>query len=282
MRDIKRIEEIVVNALTEANRTHDELGVRGLEEIEKNRFGDVALRVDVEAEESVIDVLREEGLPIRIISEEHGTLDLVKDPIYLGLLDGIDGTRVYKEARGRGRYGTMFGILSNLDPRYSDYLASGVVEHSTKRLFFASKDGGSFLMGRRKTLPIYCSGTTQLDPQTRIYVDEMLPFNVETFSENLQEFEISCLKASCVHYIDLASGNSDLVLECTRKGNLEIAIAYGLINESGGVMVSSDGIDLGERMYLEFGQDEQLPVITASTGQLAKKLIKRISLSVKK
>jgi fructose-1,6-bisphosphatase/inositol monophosphatase family enzyme len=43
-----------------------------------------------------------------------------------------------------------------------------------------------------------------------------------------------------------------LALECTRKGNLEIAVAYGLIREAGGVMTTADGEDLGPKGYQTF------------------------------
>ena len=88
---------------------------------------------------------------------------------------------------------------------------------------------------------------------------------------NVPEFKLS----STDSYLRLLLGEADLVLECTRKGNLEIATAYGLITEAGGVMVTADGEDLGKQRYFEYGQREEefLPVITAATKELALGLI---------
>ena len=83
-----------------------------------------------------------------------------------------------------------------------------------------------------------------------------------------------CSRAT--HYVDLASGNADLILECTRKGNLEMAAAYGLITEAGGVMVTSDGFSIKNKRYLELGQKDYLPIVIASTIELAKELLDKL------
>ena len=67
----------------------------------------------------------------------------------------------------------------------------------------------------------------------------------------------------------------DLVLECTGKQNLEFAAAYGLVRESGGEMVDlREGRSLGDKRYFGFEREKHIPVIAASTGELARKLIK--------
>lgn len=273
----RQLEQIALEALHKAYQLHEQLGVEGEALVQKNRFGETALKVDIEAEKAVIATLRESQIPIRIISEEHGLVEITANPVYLGILDGLDGSTVYKRARGKGRYGTMFAIFSNLNPAYDDYLFSGIMEHSTQSLFFAMKGKGSHLLRDGKQTPIHASSAFQLDQQVRIYVDESFEINQETFSARLRNFQTTHLGASAVYYADVASGQADLALECTRKGNLEIAAAYGLAHEAGAVMVTLDGASLKGQKYLEFGQDRHIPVITASTQALAQDLIKYIS-----
>ncbi len=274
--DIESLEKIAITALKEAYKLHQKLGAAGEELVQKNQFGETALRMDIEAEKAVINVFRKENVPIRIISEEHGVTEIGSNPIYLGILDGLDGSSVYKRQRDEGRYGTMLGIFSNPNPRYDNYLFSGVMEHPTRRLFYAIKGKGSFVIIDGKSEGIHCSNTKNLNKKTRIYIDEYFDFNKKTFSEKLKGFNTTYYGASCVYYVDLASGNADLVLECTRKNNLEIAIAYGLVTESGGVMVTSEGLSFGPKKYLKFGQDRYIPVISASTKELAEELIEHI------
>lgn len=272
----ERFKQIVLDSLRRTLSAHDSLGEIGEELVQKNQFGDTALRVDIECEKVILDFLKEMRVPIRVISEEHGQVDITENPRYLGILDGLDGSNVYKKERGRARYGTMFGIFNTTNPSYSDYLVSGIMEHSTKRLFVAQRNGGAFVVKGDKRTPVHSSGRTQLDPSAQIYIDEYFEINREIFSKKLKGFNTHYGGSSAVYYADVASGAADLILECTRKNNLEIAIAYGLETEAGAVMVGLDGASLGDKKYLEFGQKEKVPIITAATRELAERLLEHI------
>lgn len=272
----EQIEEIAIKALNKAYQIYEQLRVIGAEVVRKNRFGEVSLRVDIEAERAVISTLREADISMRVDSEEHGVIEFGEHPTYLGVLDGLDGSGVYKRLGSHGRYGTMFGIFSSLDPQYCDYIFSGVMEHPTERMFVATKGKGSYVIEDGKRRPIHCSDCRKLDNNTRIYIDEYWEVNRNTFSKRLRGFHTEYLGSSAVYYVDLASGVADLVLECTRKANLEIAVAYGLVAEAGGVMVTENGIDLGQQRYLEFGRHHHEPIISASSEKLAEELLQFI------
>jgi len=151
-------ERILQSALHRAYTTHEALGSRGEELVQKNQFGETALRIDIEAEEAVLDFLKESGIPIRVISEEHGKVGIVPSPVYLGILDGLDGSNRYQAGRGKECYGTMLGIFSNIDPVYGDYVTSGIMEHSTGKLFITEKGVGSFLLDAQGgRIPLHAS-----------------------------------------------------------------------------------------------------------------------------
>ncbi len=257
---------------------HDILGRAGIARDRVNRFGENALAGDVACEETVINSLLKSSLRFRVISEEHGTLDLAEDPEYLAVLDGIDGSAEYVSGVGARRYGTLLGIFAGTDPTYDDYIACGFMEHSTKRIYFAVKGEGAFLVDPVRTAGIRTSGKTELDMDANIYVDECYEHNRMTFSEPLAQF-LPNRKAfyggisAAVHFADVASGKADLNLRCSGKNNLEPAVCYGLITEAGGVMVDAEGNSLGSKKYLTFGQNEQIPIITAATPELASNLI---------
>lgn len=277
-KEIKAMRQIIIESLQKSFAVHEALGAQGEELVRKNQFGETALRIDVECEEVIIAYLRELDLPIRVVSEEHGIVKLCDDPRFLGILDGLDGSGVYKEQRGIGRYGTMFAIFEGVNPCYKNYLAGGIMEHSTGKMSIFSKDGGASVIDVRsdETTPLKSSRKKTLDNQTIIYVDEYFEVNKKTFSEKLKEFHTGYLRSSAAYYADIASGAADLTLECTRKGNLEIAVAYGLIKESGGIMTDLAGKDIGNQKYFLFGQKENLPIITACTQELAIDLLKYI------
>ena len=274
--EIEKLKKVGIIALEKAYKTHQKLGAEGEETIRKNQFGDTALKVDVEIERAILEFLKESKIPIRVISEEHGITNITENPRYLGIMDGLDGSGVYKRERGKGRYGTMFAIFSNLNPRYEDYFFSGVMEHSKNRLFYALKDKGSFIIEKGKEKRIFCSRVTELNKETKIYVDEYFEFNRKTFSSKLRGFNFKCLLSSSMHYSDLADGKVDMVLECTRKRNLEIAVAFGLINEAGGIIMDINGNSIGDQEYLTFGQKGFMSIISSCTKELGIELIRHI------
>lgn len=271
---MENIERVGIAALKNAFAKHQELGERGIEMMRKNQFGDTAMRGDIEAEQAVLDVLKQNNFPAIIHSEEHGETQTGDNPIYFGVLDGIDGSSWYKTAQGEGRYGTLLGIYSGTNPQYGDYAFAGIMEHATKRLIYGVRGKGSFVLDLEtgETKPIKTSGATELDKKTVIHIDEYWDINKDTFLSKLDGYNVQKYNlCSSVHYANVALGEADLALECTRKGNLEIAAVFGLINEAGGKMVSLENQDLAGLHYREFGQDTHVPVITAASSTLADK-----------
>ena len=278
--NLSELEKIGKLALQAAHKLHNDLGQSGEEMVSKNQFGDTAMRADIEAEQAVLGVLRQFNLPITVISEEHGTTNIGDNPTYLGILDGLDGSYLYKEQRGKGRYGTMFAIYANTDPQYNEYLFGGIIEHASNRLYFATKGNGSFVLENGVQTPIHVSGATQLSPSvSRIYADTYYDtvYKTDVITSKVKKlqstgYSISCLRSSAIHYADLAQGNADAVIENTRKGNLEIAVSFPLVVEAGGKMVDINGTNLENQKYLTFGQDKNVPIISANSLQLANEL----------
>ena len=146
------------------------------------------------------------------------------------------------------------------------------MEHASKRLYYGTKDGGAWIMNieTQERTPIHVSRTSKMNKTINIHVDQYWDVNQKIFMSKLHGYNVMDYKrCSSFHYTDMSMGTADLTLECTRKGSLEIATAYPLITEAGGVMVSLDGDSLADKYYLKFGVDEYVPVITAATSELA-------------
>jgi fructose-1,6-bisphosphatase/inositol monophosphatase family enzyme len=269
---IRHLRSIAVRALHSAFDRHVELAERGLEEIRKNQFGDTALRMDIEAEEAVLESLTKDRIPVRVISEEHGIVD-IGTPEYLAVLDGIDGTALYRKEPNQGKYGTMLGLYEGTDPLYADYLISGIMQHATRKLLLGVRGLGAFAISDNNERLIHTSRHSRFDTAAKVYVDEYFEMNRKYYSEPLSGYNTEYREASSLYYAEVAEGSAAFALECTRKGNLEIAAAYGLIREAGGVTVDCDGSEIGNQKYLEFGQKTNLPIVTAATKGLADDLI---------
>ncbi len=280
------IELSVVEALTKAYLRILELRESGKQPTgETNEFGQQTFKADIEAGRAVFDSLRESGVPVVITSEEHGReVRIVDNPRFLGVIDELDGSKPYTE--GTGRYATMLGIFGNLNPKYADYLVSGIVDHVNRKIYLASSGKGAYILdvnAPHHRDPIHCLTTTELDPETtQISVDgwfkEDVMFGNKLIEKAFRNIYIGTPEkggAANAYYTDLAAGRIDAVIEVTYKRNLEKAVAYGLITEAGGVMLDIEGNSLGDKRYLEFEQNSQdrFPVISAATSQLALALI---------
>lgn len=282
--EINFLKETTIRLFHDEFAVHQNLGEKGKEAGNFNPFGEVSLLADWEAEEVFINGCREAGIPIVISSEEHGEVSLSDHPKYRGVLDGIDGTNAYK--LGTGSYGTMFAIFEGVNPRYQDYLVAGILEYPSGRLLLATKGGGSLLYSDDIIESALTSGQSQLNPdQSRIFVDGGITFSRQVLAPKFTNFKNAHVGnigntgatwgASSIYYFRLATGQADVVVECTRKGNLENAVAYGILHEVGAAMVDGSGRDLGSRRYLRFGQkpNQFVPLISAVTLPLAQEVV---------
>lgn len=282
--EINSLRAITIKLFLQAFEMHQKLGNEGKTPGQFNQFGDISLKADWDAEEVFVNGCKQAGIPIVISSEEHGEVTLGKNLKYRGILDGIDGSNAFK--MGTGPYGTMFAIFEGINPRYQDYLVTGILEYPSGRLLLATRNGGSFLTSGDITQPASTSGQLDLRAgQSRIYIDGGIDYSRQFLAPRFKRFEQAYVGniankgipwgASSIYYFKLATGEADLVVECTRKRNLENAVAYGILHEIGAVMVDGNGDDIGSKRYLEFGQDPNqfIPLISAATGQLAQQAV---------
>jgi fructose-1,6-bisphosphatase/inositol monophosphatase family enzyme len=268
----------VLQACARANSVYHQLAAAGLDTSRTNQFGESALTMDVKAEEAIIEYCQLAKLPIRIISEEHGTLDLVSNPSLLGVIDGIDGTALYRSDWQKGEFGTMFGIFESTNPRYMDYLACAVMQHGTGRLFVVEKDQGSAVLLGIQREALTPSKAAELSRQSTIYYSTYPenPTEETIFAPIVKNFQHRFLPCLSKIYLDIAMGKAELMLEFTHKQNLEQMIAYGILREAGAVFTDHSGRDIGDQYYLEFGQKKPLPLIVAANAALASWVARKI------
>ncbi len=280
-----KIKQLGIDALTEAHATFLKLVRDGSaqQDVGENQFGEMAMQIDIQSEETVIKHLRaysdkaKQG--IRVVSEEHGEFIIGGKPELTVFLDGFDGSSAFRDSKGKARGGTMFALYKGTDPRFQDYLFGGIADHILGKLVIATKGGGAFMVAGDKTYIARVSNTKTLDDATRIDIDEGVQ-NYPTFPAHAQgyfydpikkSFKTRYVGSSAVYFFDLAVGKADVVLEYGRKNNLEHMVAYPLIMESGGVMEFVAGGDLGPTLYSEYcATNSGYPaIIAAATSQLA-------------
>jgi len=243
-----------------------------------NQFGDKTLVADWELEETVIKFWQSAGFKIGWIAEEHPVLFNKNEVDYIGYLDGLDGSSVYKANEG-GRCGTMMSIYQASDQTFAGYVGSLIVDYGNHKIggdcsYIAAQGLGAWadLVLKEKYLQINVTSDgrmRQLRKDLFAYAD--LYFGVvRKATKKIAKVKFRYLKASMPYYADLAQGYAWVVIECTRKRSLEIAAAYPLVHEAGGVIIDlSSNQELGELDRSLAEANEQI-IISAASLEIAK------------
>jgi len=270
------IKEVFVGAMAEAHRMYLTLGEEGTQELNDNQFGNRVLKMDVGCERAIIDFLKKEKVPVKIYSEEHGLIQMVDDPKFLVVLDGLDGSYRFRDDWKNARSGTIFGIFDGVNPLYDDYLISGFYEHVNNKLYFVEKEKGAWVMSDGIVDKLATSNVLDLSDDVKIYADFYWEFDQQYYRKIISRYRVSDPAIAGVYYSDLSGGDCDVVLRCSGKQNLEMMVMYGVVKEAGGVVIDKNGEDIGNRKYLQFGQDEDNKevMMAAASKSLANEVVK--------
>ncbi len=293
---MKEVAEIGFQSLKRAYLLQRKLMERGDigEIVERNNDGgDRSTKGDLESEEAVIDFLKEEKFPIKLISEEHGVINITDNPRYLGVLDGFDGSSGLA-ANPRARGGTMLAIADTLNPRYEDFIFSGLTEPTSEKILYAEKErGATFLQRLENTTSITHlekRNLHRLNPKTKMYVDSMLKpseykegvtagmneiraLMEKTFANPLRgKLDLIGGCSSAAMCLDLVLGYVDLVGQVIAKGVFEPPTQYLLTREIGGAVLGMGGEDIGRERWLEYGRPMS-HLLLASSEELGREVL---------
>ncbi len=276
--DVAYAKQQVVDALLAANNVYNTLGSAATTAVSTNRFGDTSMRIDIESEAAVIHHLQRSNINFVLRSEEHGNLPAtnLSTPSFLAVIDGLDGSSAFKKYPAQSWAGCMFALFQNDNPCYDDYLAAGIIHHSTGRLVIAAKDQGVHM------IDIAGKSETPVEPRTFNNADLPVCVDVCNFKpndpiaaygslEHALQGAIVSLGYDTVSFSSTAEGftrhllgESLAVVESTRKGNLEFATAYALIHEAGGDFIDLETVgDIGAELFLQYGQTSHKPIIAS-------------------
>ncbi len=240
-----------------------------------NQFGDQTLVADWELEETVVNFWQSTGFKIGWIAEEHPMLFDKNEVDYIGYLDGLDGSSVYK-ANEDGRCGTMMSIYRADDQTFAGYVGSLIVDYGSHKIggdcsYVAANGMGAWAdpVIRGEYIPINVAPGGPIRQMKKLLAYADLYFeSVRRVAKKVTGVKFRYLKASMPYYVDLAQGYAWLVVECTRKHSLEIASAYPLIHEAGGVMVDmASKQDLGD-LDRSLAETKEQIIITAPSLEI--------------
>ncbi len=266
---------IAIRALEHAAEVIQELGEQGKEALEKNQFGEQALRGDWDAEEAIIETLATANIPIILYSEEHGIIKIGKNHRYIGWLDGLDGSSNYKE--DKTSFGTMLGISPIDKPKYGNNIFSGMYMHPEKQLYYTTVSDDSYLIegertSRIRTMPWL--DVSAVRAQNLPIIANTLITKVRENINKLEKLRPLGIASTAELFVKIARGDIAAGIEATRKGNLELAISATFLTHAGGCIIDVEtGESIEGKDYLEYGQDESRLYICAANYPLAYEIL---------
>jgi len=267
---IEKISQLAIESLRQAYFIQRGLFEDGTitEYVSVGRGEDKATRGDWESEEAVINYLTEEKFPGRVNTEEHGQQDIIENPEYLVLDDGIDGSSEMVK-NPNTRCGTIFTIANKLAPRYKDFIFAGITEYLTERIVYCVKNKGVFTIEHpgynEQIIEIQPFAKKDFSEKTKVIVDcystdyeKGVTKGMEDFVDFMNEHVVKHLEckvqllggiSSASMCLDLVFGDVDAVFNMVAKGVFEPPAMYLFTRELGGYVCDLSGNELGNKKW---------------------------------
>ena len=205
--------------------------------------GDISRRIDLIAEEKVIETIKQSGINPTIIGEECGTIK-GNDGGYI-IMDAIDGTTNVT----RSIPFNCCSLAYATETKLTSVVDAAIIDFATGDLYYASKDKGAFLNGNK-------IGVRKPD---NIKEDEIIAgVNISGISQELLHSigpiftklnHIRIFGANALELCFLARGYLDMFMDFRGKIRpTDMAAAYLIVKEAGGLILDKTGNTLDSEL----------------------------------
>ena len=205
--------------------------------------GDISRRIDLIAEEKVIETIKQSGINPTIIGEECGTIK-GNDGGYI-IMDAIDGTTNVT----RSIPFNCCSLAYATETKLTSVVDAAIIDFATGDLYYASKDKGAFLNGNK----------IGVRKPENIKEDEIIAgVNISGISQELLHSigptftklnHIRVFGANALELCFLARGYLDLFMDFRGKIRpTDMAAAYLIVKEAGGLILDKTGNTLDSEL----------------------------------
>ena len=212
---------------------------------EEGAGGDISRKIDLLAEETVINTIRNFNFKPTIIGEECG---FVEGSDGFLIMDAIDGTT----NASRGLPFFCCSLAYATDFKLSSIVDSAIIDLSTGDLFFSSKGTGTYLNDKKMLTRI--RKESSVDEKEQEQNDILLSVNLSGVSEEIVNRLSKVISianhtryfgANALELCYLARGYIDAYIDFRGKiRSTDMAAAYLIVKESGGKLYSNNGLEL--------------------------------------
>ena len=205
--------------------------------------GDISRKIDLIAEERVIETIKQSGTNPTIIGEECGSIK-GNDGGYI-IMDAIDGTTNVT----RSIPFNCCSLAYATEPKLSSVVDAAIIDFATGDLYYASKDKGAFLNGNK----------ISVRKADNIKEDEIIAgVNISGISQELLRSigpvfsklnHIRVFGANALELCFLARGYLDMFMDFRGKIRpTDMAAAYLIVKEAGGLILDKTGNTLDSEL----------------------------------
>jgi myo-inositol-1(or 4)-monophosphatase len=199
--------------------------------------GDISRKIDLIAEEKVIDIIKESGKNPTIIGEECGVIKGNDNDGYI-IMDAIDGTTNVTRSIPFNCCSLAYATGSKM----SSVVDAAIIDIARGDLYYASKDNGAFLNGNK--ISIRKTDSVKED-------DIIAGVNISGISQELLHSigpiisklnHIRVFGANALELCFLARGYLDMFMDLRDKIRpTDMAAAFLIIKEAGGLVLDKAG-----------------------------------------
>ena len=228
--------------------------------------GDVSRRIDMVAEETVLDYLREQDVPCTVLGEECGRVEISENPEGYVIMDAIDGS-------ANAVRGVPF-FCSSLAFAEQDALSSvtsGVItDLSSGDMYWGMSGSGAFMNDKKIRVrdgdPIYKIIGVNISGATQDIMQRLQPL----FEDNNH---IRHFGANALEMAHFARGLLDAYVDIRCKIRIQdIAAGYIISKEAGGLLLDENLKSLDASL----GYDTRISFILASNKAMLDNITSKI------
>jgi len=231
--------------------------------------GDISRRIDIVAEKTVLDYLKEINFSCTVLGEECGRIEISNSSRGYVIMDAVDGST----NAVRGIPFSCCSLAFATSDKLSSVTDAVIIDLYTGELYSASKGKGAFMNGKRiqvhKEQPLYFVVGLDISGTSPESLQKLSP--IISASNHIRHFGAVALELAI-----FARGLVDLFVDIREKLRVtDVAAGYLIAMEAGGIVVDKNGKPLESNL----SYDARISFIAAASKEILNETIKKLELT---
>ena len=230
--------------------------------------GDISRNIDIIAEKTVLDYLKEIGFECIVLGEECGRVELSDNPNGFVIMDAIDGSA--NSVRGVPFFCSSLAFAT--DNKLSSITEGVITNLSNGEMYWASKGKGAFLDDSKIHVhdkePIYKIVGINTSGATSDLMKKLHPIFEQ--HNHTRHFGANALEMAM-----FARGLMDIFIDLRKKIRIQdIAAGYLIVKEAGGLLLDENF----EALDADLGYETRVSFVAAANQKILDEVFSEINI----